>query len=41
MVNFNFTQIDNSFFFLGPIQGEVLPSFARCMGKQPQQTQSE
>jgi len=23
-------------FILGPIQGEILPGIARCMGKQPQ-----
>lgn len=28
-------------FFLGPIQGEILPSFARCMGKEPKNDQTE
>jgi len=27
-------------FFIGPIQAEVLPKFAQCMGKQPKNNQN-
>jgi len=32
----NFRKKNNDYFsFKGPLQGEILPSIARCMGKQP------